>query len=767
MKKGLTKIVGLALGLALAVGVGVGIANGNSATPLFATPLKVASFSRDGSTNNTTGGTFTYAASGQSGYFQDGGSTGDTRYLQILNNNAYWTTTPLSISLTAKIGGGTGNRNLDNSVNVVLLGSGGSVLSTTTITNHITTNTGDTYSNISITPVNNVYGIKISHVKEAGYNVRYYSFDLYYESAVAYPTEVSVTGDMSNKSYTTVDSWNNSGLTPEVTMSNSSPYSGPIEWSYSYASPGEYAKTNGDEVTGGTVRATATVSGVSGFLDVTGINVSYANVAQLTAATPEESNVDLAKVVARGIISQIDEVSISNHNATYYISDDGTTTNQYKVFRGKNINNTNFENEDDIHVGDIVVVYGTITNYNGTSKQFKQGNYLLSLESTAPSISITESNFSLRVGDEDYTVHATPENVPAGGLVVWESNNTDVASVSETAGDYKVHAVAVGSATITAKILNSSSETLASDSIIVTVFDNALVNGDVFVIRATRETTNYYFTGVENNAGTVSTSLSSAMYFVAIESAAPGQFRLRSGDQYLQYYGSSNNAYLTNDGGDSSTLWTILTNGSNEFIESVDVSGRRLQFNWNNGSPKFACYASNQTAINVEKIDLSTSVELSYTDYTDNGDGSFSFTNMAIRFGGVLPKYIYDSLNGGNSVVAYGILFSTPGYLNGTPLKEFYNDANVVKKETTRVGESLVPSYSDPNCGWKYYRNVTSFNYKTGFVAVAYIKLSDVTIFFEQTEVTSVKSLAHDLIESGTYQSDAFGGSLNYLANLA
>ena len=74
-------------------------------------------------------------------------------------------------------------------------------------------------------------------------------------------------------------------------------------------------------------------------------------------------------VYTKGIISQIDEVSTSYGNATYYISVDGTTTNHLAVFRGKYLNNEKFTAEDQIKVGDNVVVLGVLELYNGSKAE--------------------------------------------------------------------------------------------------------------------------------------------------------------------------------------------------------------------------------------------------------------------------------------------------------------------------------------------------------------------------------------------------------------
>ena len=66
-----------------------------------------------------------------------------------------------------------------------------------------------------------------------------------------------------------------------------------------------------------------------------------------------------------------------NNALNYWISDDGTVTNQLEAYRGKNLNNTNFTAETDVKVGEIVTIYGTLTKFNSTY-EFTSGNYLVS-----------------------------------------------------------------------------------------------------------------------------------------------------------------------------------------------------------------------------------------------------------------------------------------------------------------------------------------------------------------------------------------------------
>ena len=83
------------------------------------------------------------------------------------------------------------------------------------------------------------------------------------------------------------------------------------------------------------------------------------------------------------VITTADNIS-KYKNIDYLITDDGN--NEIKVFRGKNLDNTDFTSADQLQVGDEVVVYGQLMKYEDTKNnkivpEIAQGNYLVKLNS--------------------------------------------------------------------------------------------------------------------------------------------------------------------------------------------------------------------------------------------------------------------------------------------------------------------------------------------------------------------------------------------------
>ena len=87
-------------------------------------------------------------------------------------------------------------------------------------------------------------------------------------------------------------------------------------------------------------------------------------------------------VYVKGIVSTgIDETDfdpVKYGNATYKISDDGTTASELEVYRGYYLGGVRFTSLDQLKVGDEVIVKGELTKFNDTY-ELTQGNELYSL----------------------------------------------------------------------------------------------------------------------------------------------------------------------------------------------------------------------------------------------------------------------------------------------------------------------------------------------------------------------------------------------------
>ena len=79
----------------------------------------------------------------------------------------------------------------------------------------------------------------------------------------------------------------------------------------------------------------------------------------------------------QGKISEVAGYSTQYKSINYYISNDGTTTNQFYIYSGKSFGGADFA-DGDLKVGDVVVVKGSFTVYNG-APQINYNSELISL----------------------------------------------------------------------------------------------------------------------------------------------------------------------------------------------------------------------------------------------------------------------------------------------------------------------------------------------------------------------------------------------------
>ena len=140
-------------------------------------------------------------------------------------------------------------------------------------------------------------------------------------------------------------------------------------------------------------------------------------------------------VYVTGTVKSIEELSTQYGNATYNITDG---TKELKIYRGKNLENAKFTSADQLLVGDVVVVKGDLTSYNGAA-QLGQNNYLISRSTPVINHTITvsanpaEGGVVTGGGEFEETDEITVKAVANENYVFvnWTENDVEVSTEAE------------------------------------------------------------------------------------------------------------------------------------------------------------------------------------------------------------------------------------------------------------------------------------------------------------------------------------------------
>lgn len=184
-------------------------------------------------------------------------------------------------------------------------------------------------------------------------------------------------------------------------------------------------------------------------------------------------------IMVKGIISQVDDL-IGGTSITYWISDDGTTTNQMEVFKGKGLKGADFSAVTDLKVGDKVVVYGKVKMFK-TTPEFDAGSMLLSLEeNTDPYIEAPEVinlAYDQTSGEFTYTINNEPDDYgisvssDEGWLTIYPGNPISIECEENTGHEART-------ATVTITLIYDNDEKVVTSTVTVTqagapvVYDN-------------------------------------------------------------------------------------------------------------------------------------------------------------------------------------------------------------------------------------------------------------------------------------------------------
>lgn len=111
--------------------------------------------------------------------------------------------------------------------------------------------------------------------------------------------------------------------------------------------------------------------------DATGDTISVTTAYTTAAALASGSTSDASYYII-GVVSEVKSVSLTYGNAQFNITDGTNTLLCYNTY---NVGNTHFADANQVAVGDIVVVYGKLQNYNGTM-ELATGGYIIRTTNT-------------------------------------------------------------------------------------------------------------------------------------------------------------------------------------------------------------------------------------------------------------------------------------------------------------------------------------------------------------------------------------------------
>ena len=368
-------------------------------------------------------------------------------------------------------------------------------------------------------------------------------------------------------------------------------------------------------------------------------------VADALEATPASGTSDV--VYVQGIVSSFfgENTGITGDSShRYYISDDGSTTDQLLVYNGKGLNNVAFSSDDDLQIGDVVVIQGKLTTYNDT-KEIAKDNYIVSLnrpEHEKYTLTIgTLENIDLYIFDDPNgsetlttgaqipwgtTIYVSPD--PATGYVLdaitvtdADNNNIDV-----TEGDAGMWTFTMPESNVT--ITATVSVAPATDA--YELFSGDLVEGDYIIyyngkaMKNTVASNRLQYAEVTPEDDVINTADAAIVWHIA-----------KSGDYWTIYSadaeafaastGAKNAAQMLADGTDDKALWTVTpdeeTGETYEFVNKKNTANEVNANLRNNGAYGFACYGTSTGGA------LSLYKKVTAVEITISAAGAVSFSS--------------------------------------------------------------------------------------------------------------------------------------------
>ena len=408
---------------------------------------------------------------------------------------------------------------------------------------------------------------------------------------------------------------------------------------------------------------------------------------------------------ARGIISGIKEYLNSYSSITYWISSDGTTTNEIQVYSGKGLNGAAFSSESDIEVGATVVVKGTLKKYNSTY-EFDKGNQLESYTlSTQQKVEKKGTTASLSYDYAQGTGYIDSLNRSFTGYTT--SNGTSYYDWSDKTGSNG--AVYAGNSAGGYESIQLKSDSSKGTGIVTTTSGG----------NATKVSVKW------NSNTTAGRTIKIYGNTTAYEGSADLYNSTKRGTELGSIVCGTSNEVVIND---EYQYIGILATGA-LYLDRINIQWGDAPFTITDATIRFRGMVSQ-----------------ALWEELDGSDGNI--TGFGVRLSN--EKYLdgtklKDATVDGTNVKEYNSAKSAPTLLHAA-------DYDIIDEDT----------YS-----WNLRKKVSEANLTVTYVAVAYIVTRDNGTIFLNEVSASIQSLAEELMGDDAYDETSFDGSLNYLATLA
>ena len=389
-------------------------------------------------------------------------------------------------------------------------------------------------------------------------------------------------------------------------------------------------------------------------------------VAQALENTPASGT--SADVYVRGIVSGFYSSTITGdgNNYRYYISDDGTTTNQMMVYKGKGLNNVAFANDDDLLIGDEVVIKGGLTTY-GSTKEIAANNYIVSLNRNTSKVAMPTfspaagtysevQNVEITTATDEATIYYTTDGTDPDATSTASTKYTAPIPVAET---MTIKAIAVkegmtdseiATAEYTIKIITVNPKNVGTNYFVKVTDVNELEDGDAILIVNEGNDKAMSTTQNTNNRPSAVVTITDAIIpgsdvqKLVLTDAGDGKWMFcvgTSADAGFLTSGTtstSNQLKTTTDPDDNANATIEVTDGNAAIVFQGTGTRKTLRFNGASGQMMFSCYGSGQQDVQIYKEVERTSVNVTIGE-TEYATLYYSDVNLTVPEGVTAKTY--------------------------------------------------------------------------------------------------------------------------------